>query len=93
MARNSTQLAMREACERHGGKVEESIFLEAVRDIIVANVGEEQAPSLASLKSNCFTRNRMASAGVERVTIGNTKQIWLGELAEKLRKATYRESA
>lgn len=84
MARNSTQLAMREACERHGGKVEESIFLEAVRDIIVANVGEEQAPSLASLKSNCFTRNRMASAGVERVTIGSTKQIWLGELAEKL---------
>ena len=86
MARNSTQLAMREACERHGGKVDEATFLVATREIIVANVGEENAPTIESLKSNAFTRSRLAGAGVERVTIGTDKQIWLSEMAESLAK-------
>lgn len=84
MARNSTQLAMREACERHGGKVDEATFIEAVREIIVSNVGEDQAASIESLKKNAFTRSRLAGAGVERVTIGTDKQIWLAEMAESL---------
>ena len=78
-----TQRAMREATERAGGRIDEATFLEETHRIIIANGGDT---SMESLKKNAFTRSRLNGAGVERVTIGTDKQIWLSELAERAAK-------
>ena len=77
----STIEAMRSAVEMAGGRLGENEYLDAVKGLIEADGG---TTSIDSLKTNAFNSNRMAKAGVVRVTVGKTKQVWLSEMGQSV---------
>ena len=82
----STITAMRTAVERAGGRITEDAYLASIQEIITDDGGDAK---IESLKVNAFNRKRMEKAGVTRVTIGTTKQVWLAELADDLLSGTF----
>ena len=75
----STIEAMRAAVELGGGRLSEEAYLAGVKNLIEADGGTTK---LDSLKTNAFNSNRMAKAGVVRVTVGKVKEVWLSEMGE-----------
>ena len=73
--------AMREAVERHGGRIDADEYLVAVQTILQEQGG---SPALESLKTNAFSHRRMVEAGIARVQIGRRKMVWLEEFAESV---------
>lgn len=72
---------MRDAVEMAGGRMSEEAYLREVQRLIEQDGGNT---SLESLKANAFAKRRMVPAGVMRVTIGDTKEVWLQEHAESI---------
>jgi MoxR-like ATPase len=76
---------MRDAVEMAGGRMGEDAYLAEVKRLIEADGGDT---TLASLRANAFAKRRMIPAGVMRVTIGATKEVWLQEKAEEILNGT-----
>lgn len=72
---------MRDAVEMAGGRISESDYLSAIQTMMNAD-GREQA--LTSLKTNAFNKKNMTKAEVTRVTIGESKEVWLQDMADTI---------
>lgn len=72
---------MRDAVEMAGGRMSEEAYLREVQSLIEADGGNT---TLKSLQANAFAKRYMVPAGVMRVTIGDTKEVWLQEKAEEI---------
>ena len=73
--------AMSEAVTTSGGRMTEDDYLLGIHNIIESH-GRET--SIDSLKVNAFNKKRMDKAGVCRVTIGDSRQVWSKVMAEDL---------
>lgn len=76
---------MRDAVEMAGGRMSEEAYLQAVQTLIQNDGGNT---SIESLRANAFAKRYMVPAGVMRVTIGDTKEVWLQEKAEQIIEGT-----
>ena len=76
---------MRDAVELNGGKIDEERYLSEVQRLIAEEGG---STSITSLKSNAFNAKRMAKVGIIRVSVGDTKQVWMTALADGILNGT-----
>jgi|TARA_R110000796_G_scaffold82805_1_gene181705 nitric oxide reductase NorQ protein len=74
--------AMEQAVTAGGGRMTEEAYLTLVKDLICES-GRET--TIESLKVNAFNKKRMDKAGISRVTIGDSRQVWSNELADGLK--------
>ena len=77
--------AMRDVVIDNGGRVDREIYFTEVHQLIHDNGGDT---ALESLRTSTVARGRLEAAGLTKVDIGSSKQIWLSELAEAATGAT-----
>jgi len=77
--------AMRDVVIDNGGRVDREIYFTEVHQLIHDNGGDT---ALESLRTSTVAKGRLEAAGLTKVDIGSSKQIWLSELAEAATGAT-----